>query len=160
MALPVAAAYGAAKVIGGLTSSYDKETDRHRQDTNERAYLLAQAGDRNAYLFLKARAGNLGAQNVAPIAGITNGGTLSGWASAPARADARAKAQSLQARYEPTLQVVPGGAEPQTPGVVTDPAIKTIQPLGGSGAGAGMPTWLPLALAAAVVVFVVAKHHG
>lgn len=133
--LQVAAAAGAAKAVvnvGGdvvdYFGSYDKDKDAHRQETNARAFSIAQTGGPlgiEAYRFLKAR-GGAGLVTVVAIPGVTDfpgsSGTIGTWASAPATADAKKKAASLQVRYE-------GQALPD-PGAITGSTVP-VNPLTG-----------------------------
>lgn len=119
----IAAAGAVKEVAGGLTSaldSYDHAKDANRRATNARAYQAALNGSNAAaYRFLVGRGGG-SPQTVPPLAGITDGGYIDGWASAPAREDARNKAKSLAGKYatgvlaDPDGRTTVGGIDPTT----------------------------------------------
>jgi hypothetical protein len=148
------AASSAAGSVANFFGSYDKQKDANRQATNARAYQAAlNGGNAAAYRFLVARGGGP-PQTIGPLAGITDGGYIGGWASAPAKTDAANKAKSLAGKYETGILADPdgrttvGGMDPTT----GQPTSQT--PV---GASAGM-LWLVLGgLALAAYLF---SHRG
>jgi hypothetical protein len=123
--LAAAAASAALKIAGpagDFLGSYDKEKDAARQATNARAYAIAQDGGPlgiEAFHFLKGRSGKYGPLLVRPIPGVTDGGSIDGWGSDPAKLDAYKKATALAPKYEGAALPNPGDTTQST--VLTNP---------------------------------------
>jgi hypothetical protein len=128
---------GAQTLLGGAG-------DADRLAANQKAYDAAVAGDDNALLYLKARS----QQGV--FTNVPGYGSISGWATATARADAAAKyAQAQQARAV---------------NAVAQQAGAEVQDLAGRAGYAIIPTtqaefvrWVVLAAVVALGLFLVWK---
>lgn len=136
---PVAALSVASGAKKAVTSIFGHPKDAGRHASNAEAYRLAQAGDGNAFLFLKGRSGRYGTVNVGPIPSLNfPGGPVAGWATSKEKNDANNKYNALKSKFEarsatgapmaapgaPSMQaqadiyntseIAPGGALPNT----------------------------------------------
>lgn len=97
----------AATAVWGVVSSVFDGKDDDRKRANEAAYQAALNGDANALLFLKQRTGNYG------TAFVPGYGSIGGWATAEAKADAQQKYSAALAALDAQQSVAGFGSTVQ-----------------------------------------------
>ena len=128
------AAVGAVPTLIQAAQGLGNPKDAERFAANADALARAQSGDANALAFLKQRTGDHG------IAFIPGYGEVGGWATASAKADAKAKYAVALARQSVTGAVASAGAAANealgTAGYQIVPKLETWQVLAIVGVGA------------------------
>lgn len=104
MTLVTAVAAGSQIVSGVQSVLGGNDKDAERLAANMTAYQRALGGDANAAQFLRQRTGDYG------VAAVPGYGEIGGWATANAKADARAKYNALTTAQSVNTAIAGAGA--------------------------------------------------